>query len=471
LLTAAAGCASFNPEPITNVPFRDRALKGGDQQYHIEVAVPDVSEAARLFDRKLYKKDVQPVWLRLENKGSTPALFLPRALDAEYYSPLEVAYQYHSGCTPRRNERMDAWFLTNSIRFEIPQGETRSGFVFTHVELGSKHVNVALASENGLKRFSFTPEIPGLSADWHKVDWEEAAGSVETTDCDETRLRRELERLPRAVTDKTGEKEGDPLNLVIIANPGDLEAFIWSGWDETERITGGSAWRTAKSFLFGSRYRHSPVSALYVFGRPQDIALQKARGSVHLRNHLRLWLTPFRFNGKHVWVGQISRDIGVYFTFKSPSLTTRKIDPDVDETREYLLHDLLLAQGVRRFGYVKGVEAAPVDAPRHNLTGDPYVTDGLRAVIELTTTPTSFDEVGYLEWETPSDKARGVLMQDRCFRETSRVWHRQWSRLGRGPRFPARCGSPDTPHANGCEEAISQISSCPGGQFGQLCDR
>ena len=88
-------------------------------------------------------------------------------------------------------------------------------------------------------------------------------------------------------------------------------------------------------------------------------------------------------------------------------MTTHKIDPDVDETREYLLHDLLLAHGVRRFGYVKGVEAAPVDAPRHNLTGDPYVTDGLRAVIELTTTPTSFDEVGYLEWETPSDKARG----------------------------------------------------------------
>lgn len=395
LLIAVAGCASFKPEPVANVPFRDRALKGGDDQYHVAVAVPGTSEATRLFDRNLYKKDVQPVWLSIENRGDRPTVFLPRALDAEYYSPLEVAYQYHSNWTPQRNERMDMWFLTNSIPFEIPQGETRSGFIFTHLDLGSKHVNVALASTNGLKRFSFTPEVPGLSADWHRVDWEEAVRSVETTDCDEARLHRELERLPRTVTDKTGKKQGDPLNLVNIANPDNLEAFIWSGWNETERVTWGSAWRTFKSILFGSQYRYSPVSALYVFGRPQAIALQKARGSVHLRNHLRLWLTPFTFNGKFVWLGQISRDIGVYFTLKSPNLTTHKIDPDVDETREYLLHDLLLAHAVRRFGYVKGVGATPVDAPRHKLTGDPYVTDGLRVVIELTTSPTAFDEVGY----------------------------------------------------------------------------
>ena len=144
-----------------------------------------------------------------------------------------------------------------------------------------------------------------------------------------------------------------------------------------------------------------------MFGRLQEIALQKARGSVHLRNHLRLWLTPFRFYGKQVWIGQISRDIGVYFTGKPPSFTTHAIDPDVDETREYLLQDLLLAQGVRRFGYVKGVQSAPIQSPRRNLSGDPYVTDGLRVVIELTRTPTAFEEVEYLEWETPSDKARG----------------------------------------------------------------
>jgi hypothetical protein len=303
------------------------------------------------------------VWLSVENRGNTPAVLLPRALDAVYYSPLEVAYQYRSMWRPQRNERMNAWFFTNAFDINIPAGEVRSGFVFTHFDQGAKHVNVSLASTNGLKRFSFTPEIPGLSADWQQVDWDRLVKGGETTDCDEARLRVELEKLPRVVTDKAAKREGDPLNLVIIANPEDLEAFIWCGWDETERITGGSAWRTFKSFLFGSKYRHSPISSLYVFGRPQEVALQKARSSVHLCKHLRLWLTPFRFDGKAVWIGQIRRDIGVYFTGKPPSFTTHAIDPDVDETRAYLLQDLLLAQGVRRFGFVKGVQPAPLDAP------------------------------------------------------------------------------------------------------------
>ena len=38
---------------------------------------------------------------------------------------------------------------------------------------------------------------------------------------------------------------------------------------------------------------------------------------------------------------------------------------------------------VEQYGFVTGVTAAPEIAPRKNLTGDPYYTDGLRAVIFL----------------------------------------------------------------------------------------
>jgi hypothetical protein len=46
-------------------------------------------------------------------------------------------------------------------------------------------------------------------------------------------------------------------------------------------------------------------------------------------------------------------------------------------------------------GYAAGVEAAQRTAPRRNLTGDPYFTDGLRAVAifsETRTKPT------FLNW-------------------------------------------------------------------------
>jgi len=154
--------------------------------------------------------------------------------------------------------------------------------------------------------------------------------------------------------------------------------------------------------LSGGEYRYSPVSRLYVFGRPQDIALQKTRKTIHERNHLRLWLTPIRYDRKPVWIGQISRDIGVRFSSKT--IVTHKIDPDVDETRDYLIQNLLYSQGVVKMGFVKGVVPATIAEPRSNLTGDPYFTDGLRAAIEVSNEPIDFDDVEFLEWETPYEK-------------------------------------------------------------------
>jgi hypothetical protein len=138
-----------------------------------------------------------------------------------------------------------------------------------------------------------------------------------------------------------------------------------------------------KAFLLGSEYRYSPVSPLYLFGRSQDIALQKIRSSIHERLHLRLWKTPLRFEKTPVWVGQVSRDIGVRFTPRTWNLTTHRIDPDVDESREYVVEDLLHVRRVEAVVYVDGVGACTAEEPRRNLTGDPYFTDGRRAAIYL----------------------------------------------------------------------------------------
>ena len=193
-----------------------------------------------------------------------------------------------------------------------------------------------------------------------------------------------------------GLDQGDPLNLAFVGDVNDLYyAFMRAGWDETETIYGNSLFKTAASALSGERYRYSPVSALYVFGRAQDTAMQRARSSINERNHLRVWLTPLRHEGKPVWIGQISRDIGVHLTWRT--ITTHKIDPDVDETREFLLEDLAFSQAVKRFGHVGGTGAAPYEQPRGNLTGDPYFTDGRRVVMWLSGEPVGLDEVEVLD--------------------------------------------------------------------------
>ena len=116
--------------------------------------------------------------------------------------------------------------------------------------------------------------------------------------------------------------------------------------------------------------------------------MQRSRRSINERLHLRLWLTPIRFHDRPVWVGQVSRDIGVRFTLKTWNLTTHRIDPEVDEARDYVVEDLFEAERLEAAGYVEGVGLCDPAAPRRNLTGDPYFTDGKRAVILVSATQT-----------------------------------------------------------------------------------
>jgi hypothetical protein len=113
-------------------------------------------------------------------------------------------------------------------------------------------------------------------------------------------------------------------------------------------------------------------------------------------------MAPEKIAGRRVWVGQVSRDIGVRLTDKAWNLTTHKIGPDVDFDRNYLLQDLLLSGFVERYGYVDGVGAASMEAPRTNLTGDPYFTDGQRLVIVLGSKAKAQIETQPLLWQGDS---------------------------------------------------------------------
>ena len=77
------------------------------------------------------------------------------------------------------------------------------------------------------------------------------------------------------------------------------------------------------------------------------------------------------------------------------------IDPDVDEARSYLVEDLAYSQALAILGYVKGVGAVTEDAPRMNLVGDPWFTDGLRAVMIFEPRPRALSDVEFLQWEWP----------------------------------------------------------------------
>ena len=408
-LPVAAGCGSFSPKPLDQVPYKERAVTQIKGDVSVTAAVLSEDETQQIFDLDLYGKNIQPIWLEIENSSPRDYWFIRRAIDPNYFAPLEVAYMNHYSFSSEANAQMDRFFYENNLGNHIPPGSVRSGFIFTTLDEGTKSFSVDLfATDQQIRSYTFFIPVPGLKIDHRELDINAIYSHEEIkryTAEQEDEFKKALERLPCCTTSSDGAEMGDPLNLVILGKEKSddiYHAFMRAGWDETETIYTGSAFQTGLSALFGSEYRYSPVSALYVFGRPQDAALQKARGSIHLRNHLRLWLTPLVFDGYEVWIGQISRDIGVRFTTRT--ITTHKIDPDIDEAREFLVEDLAYSHGVMKTAYVKGVGSASIDAPRRNLTGDPYFTDGYRLAMWLSSTMVSISHIEFLDWARPPER-------------------------------------------------------------------
>lgn len=403
LVVAIVGCARYHPPPSNESVFMERAQAKRINNVQVTTAVPSSEETQQIFGVDLYRYNIQPVWIEVDNQDEKAIWFLPIGVDPMYYTPHEAALIGQSRLNDRARDQRARYFFSKGHHIYVYPGTKRSGYVFSNLDEGTKSFALDLIGEDGqVRAFTFFIPVPGLTIDHRTIDFkglypESAWKDVE----DEKAFMRYLQTLPCCTVNKKGTEAGDPLNLVVVGSGDDVyHAFMRAGWDETEVMTTQSAWKTAMAFLSGGNYRYSPVSSLYVFGRRQDVALQKARGRIHERNHLRLWLAPVKFRGKLVWVGQISRDIGVRFTRET--IVTHKIDPDVDETRGYLVQDLWYSQGLEQFALVGGVGAAPITTPRSNLTGDPYFTDGLRAVLWVSSAPVPFEKVQFIEWERPT---------------------------------------------------------------------
>jgi hypothetical protein len=393
---------SFKPISINEVKFRDRAQSKYDDEVRVTVAVPTAEENRALFSANLSLKEIQPIWVRVENHSDRAYYLISAAVDPNYYSPNETSFAVHGGLSQPAKKEMANYFRSMNFRNPILPHTAVSGFFYTNLDEGEKVVQIDLIASQQVKFFTFFIQIPGIRVDYQMVDFDSLYADEEIVDLELDGLRTALENFPCCTTNAEGTEFGDPLNLVIIGDFLDVAAaFARRGWLPAEETYSTAVWKTIKSFLFGRRYRYSPVSSLYAYGRPQDLARQKPRRSIHERNHLRLWYSPLRFQGKPVFVGQISRDIGVRFTTKTWPPVTHKIDPDIDEARQALAEDLLFSQMLAKVGFVKGVGRATPSKPRQNLTGDPYFTDGLRFVMILDKGPISMNQMVGINWEHP----------------------------------------------------------------------
>jgi hypothetical protein len=400
-LLAGGGCTRSQPDPSGRDAFASRAATQQQAQVSVRAAVLSDDESLRFFGVSLADSGMQAVWLSVKNDSHRMLYYLPATTDADYYTPPEASRIFRAWWPGEADKQRELLFAREAMPDVIAPGQNASGFVLTHREGGVKFVRAGFVGLGERFEFRFVIQLSSKLYAAQNVDFNALPAVGENVDL--AGLRARLEALPCCTFNKEGDRSGDPLNIVIVGNGADaIFPFIERGWRLDEPLDIHSVLRTVSAFIFGTEYTTSPVSPLYVFGRPQDIALQKARNNISLRNHLRLWRAPFTAEAQDVWVGQISRDIGTKLTTQSWSFTTHRISPEVDQDRYYLLQDILLTGEADRFGFVRGVGLSSPTNPRTNLGYDPYVTDGLRVVVFLGPRRYAADQVEFIDWERPA---------------------------------------------------------------------
>jgi len=426
-----SGCVRYRPQTSDRSTFMERAQTQTRNNLTVTLTVLSNKEAKKFFGASLSRRGIQPLWLEIDNRSNNTYFLIQRNIDPNYYSAEEAAYMAHykqtrqlfeSGLLAivffpllalipvnffmvrRANTKMDTLFAEVSMHsYVIQPGKKHEGFLYTSVDQGTKHVKVDLLGDETRETFDFTVAVPGMRPDYTTKDFANRYPEDTIVAYTEKDFPKHLAGLPCCTTNKKGTKNGDPLNLVVVGELEDLiTIFTSSGWDETSALTFGSGLSMAKAFFTGDNDRYSPVSPLYYHGHAHDIAFQKTRDNINQRLHFRLWYTPMRYNGKPVWMGAISRDIGVKFTFSTWYMTTHKIDPNLDDSRDYLFADLLEVQKISNYGFAENIGLEQPSHKNKNLTNDPYFTDNQRLVIELSTKDTPFKA---FPWEHPTENA------------------------------------------------------------------
>jgi len=293
LALLAQGCATL-PEPGTDKypPYQERTQTEEQEGLRVTVAVPTAAEAETIYGVDLADQQMQAIWIEVENNANDPYWFLTSGLDPNYFASVEAAHAFHTASADA-NQALDERFQRLQFRNPVMQNSTVSGFLLVNRDEGVKAVDVDLVTKGDAKNFTFMVPDPTFKRSSTHVGLDALYGADELIHVDdEDRLRTLLEQMPCCTTNAEGTETGDPLNLVLVGSRSDIvAALVRRQWHPTEVLWSGSLWRTFTSFLEGSRYRYSPISPLYVYGRPQDGGAQKARGSIHERNHARFWLT------------------------------------------------------------------------------------------------------------------------------------------------------------------------------------
>jgi hypothetical protein len=182
-----------------------------------------------------------------------------------------------------------------------------------------------------------------------------------------------LDKIP-GVTVTGDDHPGDPINVALIGNDADLKKIMLAaGWYPADPITLKSCLEIAAGTVLRRPYEDAPVSALFFWGRKQDLAFEQPVGDdPRRRHHVRFWASSQLDEGRPLWAGSATFDERVGLSHTTGEIT-HHIAADVDAERDHLFNDLT------KTGHLTDVQSLTgfhqVRAGK-NGGGDPWHTDG-----------------------------------------------------------------------------------------------
>jgi LssY C-terminus len=291
LCTVAAAAAflnsfRFNPDASADASFISRAQKKAVPGIQVSISALGTRESEQSLGEDLADIIFNRFGFRLKNSTDDQLAFLPIEMDPDYYSPYEVSYRFHGTLSFSANRARDKFFLRRQISSFLPPHSTTTGFVYGVLDAGVKYANVVIVGKNRLEAFDFVLPVPGPPFVGTNIRADDIYPGKKIEDLELDSLREIFAKEHCCTTNLDGTRDGDPLNFVVIeAKQDPIVPFVARGWHLARKLDVASAFDTARAFLFRDAFLTSPVSPLYVFGRAEDIVVQKARSTINERVH------------------------------------------------------------------------------------------------------------------------------------------------------------------------------------------
>ncbi|WP_455365911.1 hypothetical protein [Kaarinaea lacus] len=373
-----AGCSTWQvPAPFDEAKLRARAVTKEVKGVRMSAAVLSTEDSLQMFGVDVNSTGVQPVWIEVENNTRQMLWLLRSGTDPDLFSPLEVAWSFHAAFSGSKNAIIDNHF--NELHFQNPiaAGTKQSGILYTNPHRQTRLLNVDLLGQGQLFPFTLFPAVPDDTPDEQASSMMNRLAEAATINYQDLEtLRTSLEQLPCCAMNEDGEKQGDPINMVLIGRFEDIAAAV-----------------VRRGFR---RAELEFDNAQHYFNRQPDAVVRKAGQGGVPANWLRVWLAPFRYQNQPVFLVQAGRPIGG--RFKAPQGKDLKLHPNVDEVRNLLIQDMLYSGGLGKLAFITGVGVVAPDEPRISLNDAHYYTDGLRAVLFFETRPLALSDVEILDW-------------------------------------------------------------------------